>query len=92
MTKDEARIVILEDLLESSRNTIVFLDRCLNGEASYGYPEFTTELVDKINDIIGQKFYCPHSNYHAGCKGCQWHKSWMIKYLEAKGVLKNADL
>lgn len=93
MTKEEARIIILEDALRQAQNTVEFLHGCLTCENySYDYPESTIRRLEKwkklaprICDVLNKK--CYHSRSEEDCKSCQLHHKQQRQLMEAKMVL-----
>lgn len=74
MTKDKARIVLLEDALEQARNTIQFMHGCLTHPPQYyyAYPEHTEQMVEQINALVPERKYCMHSalRNNEDCESC----------------------
>ena len=84
MTKDEAKIVLLENLLQKTYHTIDFLDQCLAGEATYTYPEQTKQTLSSISNMITLLEACPHSVHHTECEACRQHAIYYAKLIDAK--------
>lgn len=90
MTKQEARIILLEKELIQSYHTITFLDQCLKGEAKYAYPEMTVGRLRTIARLVGPiKRGCIHSNFHADCQECIDLLAWRSRVYEAQECLQN---
>jgi len=91
MTKDEARIFLLEEALIQSRHTIHFLHMCLTPGAgySYGYPEQTLQRLEAIDALVTIPKGCYHSGPRPGreCASCEETLNRHIKRTEANEVL-----
>lgn len=72
MTRDEARIVLLEDALDQARSAIEFMDGCLTEPNLYLYehPEQTVRKVNEIGKLVPRRRTCIHSRLHEGCLAC----------------------
>jgi len=73
MTKEEARIVLLEQALSQAICTIRFLDGCLRepGMYKYGYPDQTERHLDEMLELVGEPQLCFHSMDVLDCPSCQ---------------------
>ena len=69
--------------LEQALNKIEFLHGCLTDPTyKYAYPEMTLEHIERLQKIVGPRYYCVHSNIQPDCPGCQegikkralWHQ------------------
>ncbi len=89
MTKDEARIVLLEDQLIHSHYLITFLHGCLTSDKfKYAYPEQTLQHLEKIESLLKVPHGCYHSRFTANCDVCVEVHERHMKILEAKRVLE----
>jgi hypothetical protein len=70
MTKEEAKIVLLEQELVQAYHTISFLHNCLTHKASYGYPEQTLKRLEDIKELVNIPKGCAHGGPTLGCKSC----------------------
>ena len=94
MTKDEARIVLLEDALEQARNTIQFMHGCLtHPQYHYAYPEHTEQMVERINALVPERKYCIHSGLrnNEDCESCVQRVTRAILRHEAEQTLNEGD-
>lgn len=89
MTKEEARIFLLEEALIQSRHTIYFLHMCLTPGAgySYGYPEQTLQRLAAIDALVEIPKGCAHSRTVENCEGCTDRNNRFMKRHEAKEAL-----
>lgn len=96
MTKDEARIVLLEKELTQAHHTISFLHGCLtypssehrSGGYSYGYPEQTLSHLSDIEKLVNPDHgMCMHSIHQDDCEHCQNRLERWRKEAEALRVL-----
>lgn len=87
MTKDQAKIVLLEQALEQSIHTIEFLDGCLRHpiEYKYAYPEETQRELTEFKKLVFVKPTCIHSMNVPNCESCQdRNKKWEQKIAALK--------
>jgi hypothetical protein len=65
--------------LESCKNTILFLHHCLIKPETnkYAYPEHTQHMLLRLQKILPERHYCPHSGFHPGCKSCEEHPTYL---------------
>lgn len=93
MTRDEARIFLLEEALIQSRHTIYFLHMCLTPGSgySYTYPEQTLQQLAAIDALVDIPKGCAHGGPRPGreCAACEDTLNRHIKRIEANEVLKN---
>ena len=97
MTREEARIVLLEDALEQAQNTVSFMHGCLTDPAddtregfqgySYAYPEQTLSHLAEWAALVPVRHYCVHSRHDPDCESCQAHIAKMKRLYEARAVL-----
>ena len=95
MTKDEARIILLEDALRQAQHTVAFLHGCLtqpdNGEMKggyrYAYPEHTQRRLEEWAKLAPPLPSCFHSGQHLNCESCIAHGATRYYMREAKSVL-----
>ena len=93
MTKDQAKNIVLTDLLLQAYNTLGFLHGCLTEPKSfcYKYPEQTGQLMQRIDTFRDEKDSCPHSFPEEDCPACTAHKASREELLEALELLSNPD-
>ena len=95
MTKEEARIIILEDALRQAQWTVEFLHGCLvypdNGEMKggyeYAYPEQTLDRLQEWRKLVPLPKLCNHSYNEIGCESCKNREEERTRLYEAKKVL-----
>jgi hypothetical protein len=89
MTKDEARIVLLEQALFQAISTIEFLDGCLlyPKRYRYSYPKQTQDRLREFEKLVKPKEFCVHSMTVPDCPGCQQRVLEFIKRDEALKTL-----
>lgn len=92
MSREQARIIILEAELAQAYHTVSFLHSCLTEEGySYGYPEQTIERLAKWKKMIRIRPGCIHSHTEPGCKSCKERDEFFMKLFDAKEVLGLLD-
>jgi len=99
MTKEEARLILLEHAVEQSQNTIDFMHQCLmdigstrNGKHVYTYPGHTTEFLKELCELVPpKKEICFHSMTVPGCKSCEHGSKWRKDRYEARKTLGIED-
>lgn len=94
MTKDEARIVVLEDALRQAQYIIEFLHNCLvnpdNGEMKGGYSyESTLKFLKELNELCPVGLSCFDSSFDEDCPSCQFNYLNAVKLNKAHEVLVN---
>lgn len=91
MTKDQARIVLLEQALAQAISTIEFLDGCLlSPNYHYSYPEQTQDRLREFLALVPQSSnFCVHSGFVPNCSSCQKRISNWNKRDEALKVLSS---
>ena len=89
MTKEEARIVLLEQAVMQAQNTIEFLVGCITepGMYRYGYPKQTEQFLEELGKLVPRPKMCPHSGFKEGCEGCENTKKWHSDRRKALEVL-----
>lgn len=94
MTKEEARIVLLEDSLIQAQFVVEFLHNCLinsveeGGIYKYINPERTEEFLSYWGKIVGEKREpCFHSMNDVSCEACKERVKYVKRLTEAKKVL-----
>lgn len=89
MTKDEARIVLLEQALVQAQHTVEFLHSCLTlpEHYKYSYPDQTTREMGEWKKLVPPPEMCVHSGHQDGCKGCDNHRVIVRQRVKAKEVL-----
>ena len=95
MTKQEARIIMLEDALRQAQDTVEFLHECLThptGGYSYKYPEHTLQYLEewkklalRVSDRLGKK--CYHSMNKLDCECCQVNHTERLQFMQARRIL-----
>ena len=90
MTKDEARIFILEQALIQSYHTISFMHGCLTSDGyKYAYPDQTIDRLNAIEKLVDITYGCPHSARKMDCDECRKAIERNRKFHEAQEVLSN---
>jgi hypothetical protein len=75
MTKDEARIILLEAALRQAQHTVRFLHECLSGDGYiYRYPAQTLARLKTWAELVPPHEMCAHSGHHPGCVSCEQRK------------------
>ncbi|RJQ27064.1 hypothetical protein C4577_01960 [Candidatus Parcubacteria bacterium] len=95
MTKEEARIILLEDALRQAQHTVEFLHNCLlypsdhhmNGGYNYAYPEQTLKHLEDWNKLAPKEIFCNHSRYEESCKSCVDRVNEYKRLIEAKEII-----
>ncbi len=89
MTKEEAKIVILEDELVQAIHMIEFLDNCLLHPEGwkYAYPEQTERQLERLHTIVHVPAGCYHSGHEENCSACKEIRAIQDKVHKAKKVL-----
>jgi hypothetical protein len=102
MTLEEARIVVLEDVLIQAYHLIEFLHNCLinpskgtmgqpdfQGGYYYGHPEQTAQYLDDIEKLVKIIPMCHHSCPGRGqdCQICDHIYEYHVRLAEASAVL-----
>lgn len=92
MTKDQAEILILKDLLEQSTNTIKFLNNCLDSSHSavYLYPHQTQIILDEIAEYVSSRPTCYHSHFMKDCDSCITYKKYLKVLNKAKIIYEDS--
>jgi len=89
MTKEEAKIFILESAIEECHHTISFLHGCLTDSGfTYAYPDQTTSTLEYLEKLVPFKKLCFHSYDHGGCEACKERVEFFTKRAEALKVLE----
>jgi hypothetical protein len=89
VTRDEARIVLLEQALEQAQNTVSFLHGCLTDPGyKYAYPEQTQRNLDEWAALVPRRPYCVHSFTVEGCESCAARVEGFERRAEAITVLE----
>lgn len=91
MTKEEAKIIVLENALLQAYNSIEFLHKCLihKERYSYDYPEKTHNQLIEIEKLIEISHGCFHSKFHEDCLDCNNSLEKFKKLEEAKRCLES---
>ena len=89
MTKEKAKIILLEQSLDDAIHTIEFLEKCilLPDNYVYTFPEQTQMKLKEYRTLVNYKEICFHSIDNVNCKGCQNRKKEFIKRQEALKIL-----
>ena len=93
MTKEEARIVVLEDALGEAYHKIQFMHGCLTDPNNYryAYPQMTENQLHEIEWLIDPPFTCPHSVFSPDCYACKDREKRRQLLTEALTVLDKDD-
>jgi hypothetical protein len=88
MTREEARIVLLERELDEAVHTIEFLHGCLTGEGfTYAYPEHTAQTIERMRAFVPGRPMCIHSVTTADCDSCVDRNRHFALWAEAEQAL-----
>ncbi len=88
MTKEEAKIILLEQALFQAILTIEFLDSCLlSPNFYYSHPEQTQDLLKEFKKLVKKKELCIHSEFVPDCKSCNQRIEERNKREEALKIL-----
>lgn len=90
MTRDEAKIVLLEDALRQAQHTVEFMHGCLTEPErySYMYPDMTLREVERWAKLAPPFKFCVHSKMRTqDCEACEHHYQQMLIRSEACDVL-----
>lgn len=96
MTREEARILVLEYALSEACATIEFLHNCLTKPHAtdkhsgyvYRYPYQTVTQLGRLRPLLPPAPpTCVHSNSDPDCASCQWHTQHTARLVEAQRIL-----
>lgn len=91
MTKEEAKIVLLQHALQDAQHLVSFLHGCLTlPNYKYAYPESTARRLEewgKLAPIDGTG--CHHSMTKPDCPSCVAGQKMRQEHMEALKVLEN---
>lgn len=88
MSRDKARIVMLESCLEQAVNNIEFLQSCLtDGRFADRYPQHRASFLKDAKKLLPELSYCVHSRREPGCPSCAKAQDDLVRLREAKAVL-----
>jgi len=90
MTKEEARIILLEQIVIQAQGTVHFLHGCLTdpNNYKYSYPDQTMKRLQEWNKVVPSPSFCYHSVFVRSCAACQEAKINRKAIVEAKALLK----
>jgi hypothetical protein len=89
VTREEARIVLLEAVLDQAVHLIEFLHGCLTSDDiyEYAYPEQTLAKVASARELVPERPVCVHGRRDPGCASCVFHVAERGRQAEARAVL-----
>ena len=88
MTKDQAKIILLENALNEAQNTVEFLHGCLtSSNYSYNYPAQTLSNLKNWYELVPKSKGCVHSFDRLDCPECQDRKGRSKQLTEARKIL-----
>lgn len=91
MTKEEAKIILLEQELVQAYHTINFMHGCLINPTGYkySYPNQTTKELNEIKKLVNIPRGCPHSLTSPTCESCQERNKRHQERTDALKLLEN---
>jgi hypothetical protein len=88
-SKEEAKIIVLENLLRRAICKIEFLHGCLTrDDYKYAYPKMTLDFLEEANPFAPKLQGCYHSIRRSTCPACAEGDAYREKLAKAKEMLK----
>lgn len=93
MTREEARIVLLEAALIQSAHTIEFMHGCLTDDSyHYSYPDQTEQRLEAIRKLVAIPESCFHSRMQPEtCERCARSLERRSLRIEAEAVMAQVN-